>query len=176
MEIWDIYDRDGRLTGRTVTRRSPILRKGEYHLVVHVWITDGHGNFLIQRRSESKPLMPGKWAATGGAAVSGESSDTAAVRELGEELGINKKPSELKLLGRIVRRNSFVDVYLATAEARVDLLSLQREEVAEARWVSVATLVKMIEKGAFHNYGKEYFDLVFACTKKGIGKENEQTT
>ncbi len=176
MEIWDIYDRGGRPTGRTVSRRCSILRRGEYHLVVHIWITDGRGNTLIQRRSDSRPFMPGVWAATGGAAVSGEGSSLAAARELREELGIQKAPEELKLLRRITRRNSFVDVYFTRAAVRVDRLSLQREEVAEARWVSAESLKRMIIKGSFHDYGREYFETVFAELKKEQVKANEQAT
>ena len=90
MESWDILSRNGKPTGKTVSRMCPILRRGEYHLVVHIWTVDGKGNVLIQRRSDQKPLMPGEWAATGGAAVSGETSRFAACRELKEELGIEK--------------------------------------------------------------------------------------
>ena len=176
MEIWDVFNKDGKPTGRTVPRKSPILRKGEYHLVVHIWTTDGRGNLLIQKRSESKTLMPGQWAATGGAAVAGEDSRTAAVRELKEELGIEKCVCDLKLLKRITRRNSFVDVYLTKARVLVNTLSLQLEEVAEARWVSPDCLKRMIERGEFHDYGKAYFETLFAALENWKESQDEQAT
>lgn len=37
MEFWDILDRNGNKTGKTVERGKP-MRQDEYHLVVQVWI------------------------------------------------------------------------------------------------------------------------------------------
>ena len=96
MELWDVYSAEGRLTGRTVVRGGNTLRAGEYHLVVHIWPLNDYGSILIQKRTKTKKLMPGMWAATGGAAMAGETSERAARRELGEELGIIAK--EVKML------------------------------------------------------------------------------
>lgn len=163
MENWDILNRNGKPTGRTVSRRCPILRRGEYHLVVHIWTVDGKGKILIQRRSDSKPLMPGEWAATGGAAIAGEASRFAACRELKEELGIDKKRDELVYVTRMIRRNSLLDIYLTFTDCNPEELNLQKEEVAEVKWVSAEELAEMVSKGEFHNYGKEYFDKLFAA-------------
>lgn len=35
-EMWDIYDKYGKKTGRVIPR-SEITTVGDYHLVVHVW-------------------------------------------------------------------------------------------------------------------------------------------
>ena len=163
MENWDILNRNGRPTGRTVSRKCPILRRGEYHLVVHIWTVDGNGKILIQRRSDSKPLMPGEWAATGGAAIAGEASRFAACRELKEELGIQKQREELVYVARMIRRNSLLDVYLTFTDCSVDDLTLQEDEVAEVKWVTAEELAEMVENGEFHNYGKEYFEKLFAA-------------
>ena len=56
--------------------------------------------------------MPGEWAATGGAAISGEDSYTAANRELFEELSIKSNKSTLKKILRIKRRNSLLDIWV----------------------------------------------------------------
>ena len=95
MELWDILNDQGVVTGKTAVRGRTVLKNGEYHLVVHIWVVSSDGNFLIQRRSESKKLMPGEWAATGGAAISGENSFTAAKRELFEELSIQSDEKTL---------------------------------------------------------------------------------
>lgn len=166
MEQWDILTRDGKKTGRTVSRGAPIFRRGEYHLVVHIWLVDDKGNLLIQRRSDDKPLMPGEWAAIGGSALAGESSRSAAKRELAEEMSIEKEEDELQLVKRLVRRNSLLDIYIAHTGAHVSDLTLQAEEVAEARWVSSDDLCRLIESGKFHNYGKEYFDVVLPAVAK----------
>lgn len=160
-EKWDILDENGIPTGKHTLRGQTFLKNGEYHLVVHIWIVSPDGNFLIQRRSEKKRLMPGEWAATGGAAIAGEDSFTAANRELFEELGIISNKTNLKKLLRIKRRNSLLDVWYIETNVRVSDLKLQKSEVAEAKWVSAEQLKKMIENSDFHNYGNEYFEKIF---------------
>ncbi len=161
IEIWDVFDENGNPTGKTALRGQNTLKTGEYHLVVHIWIVSSSGAFLIQRRADDKKLMPGEWAATGGAAVSGEDSFSAAKRELFEELGIKSDRETLKKLTRIKRRNSLLDVWVIICDTPAKELVLQRSEVAEAKWVTGEELRKMIRDGRFHNYGKEYFDSIF---------------
>lgn len=167
-EIWDILDSNGEPTGKTVARGKVFLKPGEYHLVVHIWIVSSTGKFLLQRRSDNKKLMPGEWAATGGAAISGESSFNAASRELFEELGITSTEQSLKKILRFKRRNSLLDVWLITSDISAEEVILQKSEVAEVRWVDEEELRNMIKKGLFHNYGKEYFEQVLLAIK---GKE-----
>lgn len=110
MEKWDLLDGDGRPLGQTLVRGDK-LRPGQYHLVVHIWVEDSKGRLLIQKRAPHLKLMPDTWAVTGGSALAGEDSLTAAARELSEELGIEAAPSELKRLGRLRRRNSLCDLW-----------------------------------------------------------------
>ncbi len=159
-ETWDILDENGLPTGKTTLRGHSFLKNGEYHLVVHIWIISPDGRYLIQRRSDNKKLMPGEWAATGGAAVSGEDSFTAASRELFEELGISTDSNTLKNILRIKRRNSFLDVYLTVCDTPAEQLKLQQSEVAEVKWISKQELCEMIENNKFHNYGQDYFEQV----------------
>lgn len=161
MEIWDIMNEKGVITGRTAVRGRTVLRNGEYHLVVHIWVVSSKGNLLIQRRSERRRLMPGEWAATGGSAVSGENSATAAARELREELGIKAVEDDLRFAARLKRRNSMLDIYFIRCDADATGLRLQRNEVAEVKWVTPEGLREMIEKREYHNYGREYFKTVF---------------
>lgn len=162
VEKWDILNADGEPTGRTTVRGRVNLQQGEYHLVVHIWIVSSDGCFLVQRRADDRKLMPGEWAATGGAAIAGEDSYTAANRELFEELGIPSNKRTLKKLVRIRRRNSLLDVWMINVDIPITRLRLQESEVAEAKWVSRTQFEDMIKNGEYHNYGKEYFNTVFS--------------
>ena len=71
MEKWDILNSRGDTVGKVAVRGQTPLKSGEYHLVVHIWVISADGKLLVQRRSDSKKLMPGEWAATGGAAAIG---------------------------------------------------------------------------------------------------------
>ena len=97
--------------------------------------------------------MPDTWAVTGGSAVAGEDSVTAAIRELFEELGIRAKPDDFRLLGRMRRRNSLCDLWLLRRDVPLSKLSLQTEEVADARWVTRGQLMEMVKNRQFHHYG-----------------------
>lgn len=173
MEKWDILNARGEPTGRRINRcRRAILRSGEYHAVVHIWIIDSNGRLLIQRRSEKKHLMPGEWAATGGAAIAGETPFAAARRELFEELSIYSNENTLKKLATVKRRNSILTIWKIKKDVPVEALRLQKNEVAEARWVTRTELEQMIATGNYHNYGREYFDIVFSALYEKE-KENE---
>ena len=161
VELWDVLNSCGKPTGKKVARETGVLKPGEYHLVVHIWVISSDGKVLIQRRSDEKKLMPGEWAATSGSAISGESSFMAAKRELLEELGISSNKESLVKLIRLKRKNSFLDVWAITKDIPAEKLVLQKSEVASAKWVGQDELKGMIESGEFHNYGDEYFDSVF---------------
>ena len=163
MEVWDILDKNGNPTGKTVQRKKVCLMRGEYHMVVHIWILGSDARALIQRRSLTKPLMPGEWAAIGGSAVSGEDALTAAQRELEEEMGIATEPEDLKLIRKMVRKSSILYIYLVCCDVAVADLKLQEDEVSEARWVHRNKLRQMIKNKEFHNYGNDYFEAVFGA-------------
>ena len=86
MEYNDIYDENRQLTGR-IHRRGSSWKRGEYGLVVCVWIYDGRGNLLLTRRAPGKSFA-GTWENSGGAAKAGETSRQAIARELFEETGL----------------------------------------------------------------------------------------
>ncbi|MBQ1950884.1 MAG: HAD hydrolase family protein [Clostridia bacterium] len=166
MEKWDLLDADGNFTGRTITRGEP-LRAGQYHLVEHIWIVDAKGRMLIQRRAPHLRLMPGVWAVNSGSAVAGEDSESAARRELFEELSIRTEPGELVYGGRMRRRNSFTDLWILYRDVDSTSLRLQTEEVAATRWVSADELEDMLQKREFHHYGTAYFQFVFRAIERG---------
>ena len=166
LEKWDILDVNGIPTGKTTLRGKSTLKNGEYHLVVHIWPVTTDGKILIQRRSDTKKLMPGEWAATGGAAISGENSITAATRELFEELGLKRNSFQMEKITRIKRRNSLLDIWFTICEFGSNDITLQKSEVAEVKWVNIGQLQKMVNDGLFHNYGKEYFEIIFDKIKQ----------
>lgn len=140
-EIWDIYDEQGMKTGRTMRRGVPA--PGDYMLCVHVYLCTPEGRFLMQRRSENKQSHPGEWDVTGGAVLSGEDSLQGAIRETAEELGLSLQKEELFYVGRMKKRSSFVDVFLAKKNFCLEDCVLQAEEVAEVKLVSPQEVLHM---------------------------------
>lgn len=143
--------------------RGEKLKAGDFHLVVHIWIINDRNEYLIQRRAEHLKLFPGIWATTGGSAISGEDSKTAAIREVEEELGIKPETENMKKIKRIKRKDNFTDVWLLQQNVLINDVKIQ-EEVSEVMWVDKIKLEEMINNGTFHNYGEDYFKLIFNLT------------
>lgn len=170
MEKWDILNSRGDTVGKVAVRGQTPLKSGEYHLVVHIWVISADGRLLVQRRSDSKKLMPGEWAATGGSAICGETSFCAAQRELLEELGLRLVARQSKCMTRIKKRNAFVDLWFTKSDVDVSSLTLQSSEVACAKWVTKKELMQMVDSGEFHNYSNEYFETVFKCAEEFLNE------
>lgn len=94
MELWDIYDKDKQPTGRTMKRNDWCLKEGEYHLTVLGVVMRPDGRFLITKRAPDKAWAPGWWEVSGGAAMAGETSADAIIREIKEETGLDVSRAE----------------------------------------------------------------------------------
>ena len=73
MELWDLYNENRELLGRDLVRGEEIP-EGCYHLVVHVWIRNHKGEYLISQRSADRPTFPLIWECVGGSVLKGEDS------------------------------------------------------------------------------------------------------
>ena len=141
-EFNDIYDADRNLTGR-IHRRGTPWRKGEYGLVVCVWVYDGNGKLLLTRRAPEKTAA-GTWENSGGAVKAGEDSRTAIVRELYEETGIQASPEEFELLDACTDRSTHYDHYCIHRDSTKVKVVLQPGETDGAQWVTFPQVHEMI--------------------------------
>lgn len=142
MEYNDIYDRNRNRTGRKHLRGTP-WKKGEYGLVVCVWVCDGKGNILLTRRAPEKSFA-GTWENSGGAAQAGESSRQAITRELFEETGIQADPGEFQLIGSGCDRNTHFDYYTLIRSTPIEEIKLLPGETDGVQWVTFQQIRQMI--------------------------------
>lgn len=145
MEWNDIYDANRQPTGR-IHRRGTSWKKGEYCLVVCVWVYDGQGNLLLTRRAPEKSY-PGTWENSGGAAQAGETSRRAIARELFEETGIRAEEGEFELLDTGRDKNAFFDFYCLRRQVPLSEIVLLPGETDGAQWVSFERVHEMIREG-----------------------------
>ncbi len=163
MELWDLYTENRVKTGETHVRGNP-LPKEKYHLVVNVWIKNSEGKYLISKRSKTKLKNPLMFETVAGAALKGENSLQAAIRETKEEVGIDLETKEAKPVYSDVRKNlnSILDVYLFEYDGTVDLRNATSDEVESVKWMTTDEIYDLSKKGLFVHTLDYCFEKVFS--------------
>lgn len=161
MEIMDVYTANKEKTDGT-HQRDVLMAKGDYRFVVSVVIFNSQGELLIQQRTAEKHSWPLYWDyAASGAVSAGEQLYEAAERELAEELGIAISLKEVPSRLTVAFEEGWDEIYFIDLDIPVSELRLQEEEVADAKWVTEAEYLALLEEGKFipYIYGKSIFDL-----------------
>ena len=147
--------------------RGSVFTKDSFHMVVHVCIFNTQGKMLIQQRQPFKDGWPNMWDITvGGSATAGESSQSAAEREVFEEIGCKLDLSNIRPHFTVNFEAGFADYYLIEADIVLETLQLQYEEVQRVKWASKEEILSMLEEGTFVPYYENLIGLLFKMRKK----------
>ncbi|MFF2754940.1 GNAT family N-acetyltransferase [Psychrobacillus sp. NPDC058041] len=166
METWDIYNEKREKTGRTHIRGED-MQEGDFHQVVHIWIVNENGEFLIQQRQSWKKGWANMWdCAAAGAVLSSETSEMAAIRETKEEIGLDLQMEQAEILFTIKFSRGFDDHWLVKQNVHINDLSLQYEEVADAKWATMEEIKALVESGEFIQY--DILDFLFELINSRI--------
>ena len=158
MELWDIYDKDKNRTGRTMKRNDWCLKDGEYHLTVLGIVAHKDGRFLITKRVMTKAWAPGWWEVSGGAAMAGEDSKDAVIREVREETGLDVSNWDGGYLFTYKRENPgegdnyFVDIYRFEMDVKEEDVHIQTAEAMGFQFADLDTIKKLAEQDKFLHY------------------------
>lgn len=144
-DLFDVVDANDEVV--RVEKRSIVHAERLMHRAVHVFVFNRAGQLFLQRRSMNKDSAPGKWVSScSGHVDSGEDYDTAAPRELQEEIGL----SQAQGLERIFKESpcpqtghEFVWVYRCVSDGP---FTLDPEEVSEGKWVDLEELNHWVEE------------------------------
>lgn len=147
IELWDLYDRKRNKLNKDHVRGIK-LNDGEYHLVVHVWIKNKNGKYLMSKRSIIKKY-PHLWECPGGSVLKGETTYNGGIREVKEEVGVDLSNIKGRFVTSFVRDEyqDIVDVYeyIYDGEASLDLATTP--EVEEIKWMKKEEIKKYFEEG-----------------------------
>ena len=154
-EYLDIWNADGQPTGKKCLK-DEAHQKGWFHPTVHIWFYTNTPSLLLQKRGFSKQTYPGFWdVSVAGHVSAGETILEGALREVKEEIGLDIKQTDLRLLD--VRKNTnrfengiidceFQHVFLAKLDTAVSNLKIQEAEVDAVRLFSFEELQQCILK------------------------------
>lgn len=155
-ELFDIVDEQDRVIGqapRSECHGNPAL----VHRVAHVLVFDRSDRLLLQKRSMTKDIQPGRWdTSVGGHLDPGESYLEAACREMREELGVEGVPLTWLYTSKI--RNEIESENVSTYLARYDgEVRFAAEEIDEVRFWSAAEIDAALGTGVFTpNFEEEW--------------------
>ena len=142
-ELRDLYDINSNKTGKTY-RKGEDIPNGYYPMVVMVVIRNSKGEFLMQKRSESKG---GDWGVTGGHPKAGQTPLEGIITEVKEELGLDFSKDDF------IEYNSGCDgedcykMYFVNKDVLLENIKIQKEELSEVRWFSMNELQDMVDNG-----------------------------
>lgn len=158
-ELWDVYDVHRNRTGR-FHHRGDVLAEGDYHMVVHVWIQNSKGEFLITKRSPNKGFA-NMWECTGGSALAGDDSITAAMREVLEETGIVLSKEHGRIILSGTGSDYFWDIWLFQQEFDLSKIVLLEGETCDAAVASAEEILQMYHNRTFvpYDYLEKFFSL-----------------
>lgn len=153
MEIIDLIDENGNLTGQTCDRKI-VHKEGLLHMasgliIIKPNIVNGGGySLLSQQRSYKKDKNAGLWDMTASGHIpSGQKPLESLIREAKEEINLEIDES-VKLLGKFWRQEihnngSFIEneldfIYILIKDIDISTLKIQEEEVENIKYIPIS--------------------------------------
>lgn len=177
MELFELLNEDKTRSG-VVEERNVAHYLGNLHETVHMWIvrrgSDGRAQVLLQKRSQEKDSNPGCYdISSAGHMDAGDEPMEAAIREIGEELGIQASAEDLHYIGahygafddefhgRPFHDREWSHVFIYKKPVDADRLRLQKSEIESVRWMDYDECRRRIRDGTLETciYPDE-FDMV----------------
>jgi len=149
MELLDVYDNEGKITGRIVERDTykENLSKDEHIGIAQIFIENNNGDFLIE---ESAKTTGFKYLPVSGHITSGETPKEAIIRETKEEIGLDISNEDVKDVGSFIIDRPVRFIFYLKKDIDLTTLKLQPEEVESVSYKSATEMMYLIEKGLMH--------------------------
>lgn len=145
VEYFDVVDIFDRVVG--LAPRHYIHANKLFHRAVHIFVFNSNGELFLQKRSMDKDSAPGKWVSScSGHVDSGEYYYDAAVRELGEEIGLYySKDLNLAMIEQARPETGYEHVHLFVCKYDGEL-RLNINEVSDGIWIDPEKLDLWVEE------------------------------
>jgi 8-oxo-dGTP pyrophosphatase MutT (NUDIX family)/GNAT superfamily N-acetyltransferase len=143
-EVVAIVDEANNVVGSAP--RSRMRAEGLPHRATYILVFNSQGRLFVQKRTQTKDIYPGySDVATGGVVLADESYETAAERELGEELGIHNAPltPHFDFYHRDAGNRVWGRVYSCVYDGAIEL---QKEEVESGAFLPVGDVLEQCNR------------------------------
>ncbi|MDX3238335.1 isopentenyl-diphosphate Delta-isomerase [Streptomyces sp. ME03-5709C] len=172
--LLELVDETGATIG-TAEKLSAHLPPGRLHRAFSVFLFDGAGRLLLQRRAAGKYHSPGVWSNTCcGHPFPGEAPFVAAARRTGEELGV--APALMREAGTVrynhpdpasgLVEQEYNHLFVGLVTAPLDP---DPEEIGETAFVSPAELAALRAAGPFSAWFPTVFDAALPAVRELTG-------
>ena len=143
MELLEIYNDEGKPTGKTVVRgdKNLHLDDNEHIAVGVIFIENSNHEYLIQKTSKEKG---GYYSSTGGHITKGETPMSSILREIKEELGIEVKEDEVRSLGFINNGIPLMFLFYMKKDINIEDIIVQKEEVSYVEYKTKEEIENLI--------------------------------
>ena len=139
IELLDLVDSNGKIIKTDVERGESMNLGGLHVQVAIVIIMNSAGNILVHRRSRNKKVNPGYIDHACGAIQSGESPETAGLREAEEEIGVT--PKFLKLIKQGINEyNTYSYIFVGYSDETPKIVTPE-----EVDWVGILSPTELKE-------------------------------
>ena len=172
-EIFDIYTRDGKYLWTASKTDCHSENPGFYHKPVWIRIINSKNEILVQKRAACKKNHPNKrcmWAS--GHVMAWETIVDGAIREVYEELGIQTKEEDYKFICEYIidETREIAQVYLLKLDVDIDKFKLQKEEVAEVKWLTYNDFKEFFCSEDFVEHSDEYREFTLKILRENLSK------
>jgi isopentenyl-diphosphate delta-isomerase len=186
MELWQLYDEQGRQLAGQGCNKDDGYSKGLLHGSAHVWLwrlRNGKAEVLLQLRAPGKRTWPNCYDISAAGHIDlGEAPLQAGLREMREEIGLTLPETDLALIG--VNRETIVTptgaienelewVYLVDGTA-IGHFELEDGEVTSMHWIPLETFKAEHTNGHYVPHEPQYFALVIAAIEKAAARATQQ--
>jgi 8-oxo-dGTP pyrophosphatase MutT (NUDIX family) len=146
-ELRDLYDKYSNKTDKTY-RKGDKIPEGYYPMVVMVVIRNSKGEFLMQKRVESKG---GDWGVTGGHPKSGETPIEGIITEVKEELGLDFSNEKFIEYDSGCDGKDCYKMYFVNKDVEINDITIQEDELTEVKWFSMDDLKQMVDNNELND-------------------------